>query len=82
MAKSAKARTERYRIAVIPGDGIGNEVIPEGMKVLEAVARRSFVHRRRFGPTRENPVGLIDPDELGAAIERSNSEGYELPLPP
>ncbi|MGE3064658.1 MAG: tartrate dehydrogenase [Hyphomicrobiaceae bacterium] len=40
MAKSAKARTERYRIAVIPGDGIGNEVIPEGMKVLEAVARR------------------------------------------
>ena len=44
---------------------------------LEAVARRSFVHRRRFGPTRENPVGLIDPDELGAAIERSISEGYE-----
>ena len=27
-----------YRIAVIPGDGIGQEVIPEGLKVLEAVA--------------------------------------------
>lgn len=26
-------------IAVIPGDGIGNEVIPEGIKVLEAAAR-------------------------------------------
>ena len=30
----------RYRIAVIPGDGIGTEVIPEGLKVLEAAAGR------------------------------------------
>ena len=29
-----------YRIAVIPGDGIGQEVIPEGLKVLEAVGRK------------------------------------------
>lgn len=29
-----------YRIAVIPGDGIGKEVIPEGLRVLEAVADR------------------------------------------
>ena len=28
------------RIAVIPGDGIGQEVMPEGVRVLEAVARR------------------------------------------
>ncbi len=28
------------RIAVIPGDGIGKEVVPEGMRVLEAAARR------------------------------------------
>ncbi|NLC21364.1 MAG: tartrate dehydrogenase, partial [Halomonadaceae bacterium] len=28
------------RIAVIPGDGIGNEVMPEGLRVLEAAARR------------------------------------------
>jgi tartrate dehydrogenase/decarboxylase/D-malate dehydrogenase len=28
-----------YRIAVIPGDGIGKEVVPEGIRVLEAVAR-------------------------------------------
>ncbi|MDD9877343.1 MAG: tartrate dehydrogenase [Magnetovibrio sp.] len=27
-----------YNIAVIPGDGIGNEVVPEAVKVLEAVA--------------------------------------------
>ncbi|HET6947167.1 MAG TPA: tartrate dehydrogenase [bacterium] len=30
----------RYRLAVIPGDGIGREVIPEGIKVLQAAGRR------------------------------------------
>ena len=29
-----------YRIAVIPGDGIGKEVVPEGIRVLERVGRR------------------------------------------
>jgi tartrate dehydrogenase/decarboxylase/D-malate dehydrogenase len=29
-----------YKIAVIPGDGIGHEVVPEGMRVLETAARR------------------------------------------
>jgi tartrate dehydrogenase/decarboxylase/D-malate dehydrogenase len=29
-----------YRIAAIPGDGIGKEVIPAGLKVLEALAAR------------------------------------------
>jgi len=29
-----------YRIAAIPGDGIGKEVIPEGQKVLEAIAAK------------------------------------------
>ncbi len=29
-----------YRIATIPGDGIGTEVVPEGIRVLEAAGRR------------------------------------------
>ena len=29
-----------HRIAVIPGDGIGKEVVPEGIRVLDAVASR------------------------------------------
>jgi tartrate dehydrogenase/decarboxylase / D-malate dehydrogenase len=29
-----------YRIAVIPGDGIGREVMPEGVRVLEAASAR------------------------------------------
>jgi tartrate dehydrogenase/decarboxylase/D-malate dehydrogenase len=31
---------EKYRIAVIPGDGIGKEVIPEGIRVLDAAAAK------------------------------------------
>ncbi len=33
-------RTEFYRIAAIPGDGIGKEVVPEGLRVLEAAAKK------------------------------------------
>jgi len=36
--------TNRLKIAVIPGDGIGNEVVPEGIRVLEAVGRRFDIH--------------------------------------
>jgi tartrate dehydrogenase/decarboxylase / D-malate dehydrogenase len=32
-----------YRIALIPGDGIGKEVVPEGMRVLEAAGRKSDI---------------------------------------
>jgi len=38
-----------YKIAVIPGDGIGKEVVPEGLRVLEAAGKKfginySFQH--------------------------------------
>nr|WP_316643396.1 tartrate dehydrogenase [uncultured Roseateles sp.] len=32
--------SKRYQIAVIPGDGIGKEVMPEGLRVLQAAAQR------------------------------------------
>ena len=32
-----------HRIAVIAGDGIGNEVVPAGLAVLEAATRGSDV---------------------------------------
>jgi tartrate dehydrogenase/decarboxylase/D-malate dehydrogenase len=32
--------SKTFRIAAIPGDGIGKEVMPEGLRVLEAAARR------------------------------------------
>jgi len=32
--------TRKYKVAVIPGDGIGREVVPEGMRVAEAAGRK------------------------------------------
>ncbi len=32
--------TQTYRVALIPGDGIGKEVAPEGVRAVEAAARR------------------------------------------
>ncbi|CAN5318489.1 tartrate dehydrogenase [soil metagenome] len=32
--------TQTFRIAVLPGDGIGKEVMPEGLRVLDAAAER------------------------------------------
>lgn len=41
MTAPSKSGTNRvYRIAVIPGDGIGKEVMPEGVRVLEAAAKK------------------------------------------
>ncbi|MEH3119917.1 MAG: isocitrate/isopropylmalate family dehydrogenase [Methylorubrum populi] len=31
-----------YRIAVIPGDGIGKEVVPEGVRVLERAIEQAL----------------------------------------
>src|SRR5205085_1595941 len=39
-ASPAYPMQKRYRIAVIPGDGIGKEVVPEGLRALEASGRR------------------------------------------
>jgi tartrate dehydrogenase/decarboxylase / D-malate dehydrogenase len=35
-----------HRIAVLPGDGIGKEVIPEGLRVLDAAARKFGIDLR------------------------------------
>lgn len=41
------SKSKEYRIAVIPGDGIGQEVVPEGLRVLETVAE-AFALDLRF----------------------------------
>jgi len=35
-----KSNSRKYKIATIPGDGIGKEVVPEGIRVLDAAATR------------------------------------------
>ena len=32
--------SKTFRIAAIAGDGIGNEVLPEGLRVVEAAAKK------------------------------------------
>ena len=32
--------TKKHEIAVIPGDGIGVEVMPEGLRALDAACRK------------------------------------------
>jgi len=39
-AGTAAMTNSPYRIAVIPGDGIGKEVMPEGVRVLQAAAEK------------------------------------------
>jgi tartrate dehydrogenase/decarboxylase / D-malate dehydrogenase len=34
---------KKYRIAVIEGDGIGKEVVPEGIRVIDAAARKAGI---------------------------------------
>src|SRR6185295_16997407 len=40
MANTRTGTNRKYRIAVLAGDGIGKEVVPEGVRVLEAAASK------------------------------------------
>lgn len=63
------------RIAVVPGDGIGQEVIPEGVRILEHLARRDGLdldfERFDLGADRYLRDGATLPDEV---LDRWRSE--------
>ena len=44
---------------------------------LEVVSRERFVHARRYGPTKADPVGVIDRAKLDELVQASIAEGYE-----
>jgi tartrate dehydrogenase/decarboxylase/D-malate dehydrogenase len=57
-----------YRIATIPGDGIGKEVVPAGREVLEALAAASSDYRFEFedfdwGGDYHREHGIMMPDD-------------------
>ena len=70
--------TSTYNIAVIPGDGIGKEVMPEGLRVLEAVAKR-FDIAIKFTPIEwascdyHAAHGQMMPDNWKAQLERMDA---------
>src|SRR5271167_2506864 len=68
----------RYRIAVIPGDGIGNEVIPAGLEVLKAVAEREggvefAFDRFDWGSDLYRSTGLMMPADGREQIENHDA---------
>jgi 3-isopropylmalate dehydrogenase len=66
-----------FRIAVIPGDGIGPEVITEGMRVLEAVTAGSGTRldftTYDLGAERYLRTGEILPDPVFAELENADA---------
>ncbi len=57
---------KKYKIAVIPGDGTGPEVIREGLKVLDAVSKKANFKYEKimydFGAERYKKTGEVLPD--------------------
>ena len=53
----------KFKIAVLPGDGVGPDVVTEAQRVLDAVARRSALRL---------PSPLIKPDVRVARIRLSD----------
>ena len=53
-----------HKIGVIPGDGIGREVIPEALKVIEAVGVELDLTHYELGGERYLRDGVVLPDEV------------------
>ncbi len=75
-----EARSKLHKIAVIPGDGTGPEVVAEGLKCLEAVAKKiGFTYETNqydFGGDRFLATGEVLPDS--AADELSGFDAIYL----
>ncbi|MEM9627071.1 MAG: tartrate dehydrogenase [Pseudomonadota bacterium] len=67
----------KLRIAVIPGDGIGHEVVPEGLRVLEAVGRKFDIDydftTYDWGCERFSKTGAMMPDDGLDQIRESDA---------
>ena len=66
-----------YKIAVIPGDGIGAEVMPEGIRVLEAAGRAHGVEfswdELDWSCERYHKTGAMMPDDGLASIREHDA---------
>ncbi len=66
-----------YKIAVIPGDGVGPEIIKEGLKVLKAVAKKENIKfefiNYDFGGNRYLKTGEVLPDSALEEMKKMNA---------
>ena len=69
--------TNAYNIAVIPGDGIGKEVVPEALRVLEAVAGKYDLgfkfDEKDWNCERFHKQGQMMPDDALESIKDHDS---------
>jgi len=71
---SAQVSAQGLRLAVIPGDGIGQEVTAEALKVLEAAAPVKFEPTRYdLGAERYLATGEVLPDSVLAEIREHDA---------
>lgn len=62
---------QKYKISILPGDGIGPEIMQEGYKILDVL-------RKKFGlniKTKEYDIGGIAIDRHGMALPKNTLEG-------
>lgn len=67
--------TTTYRLAVIPGDGIGTEVMAEALRVLDASGVKTETTEYDLGARRYNATGETLPDSVIAELR-----GYDAIL--
>jgi tartrate dehydrogenase/decarboxylase/D-malate dehydrogenase len=70
-----------HRIAVLPGDGIGKEVMPEGLRALDAAARRfgielQFTHIDWASCDHYAKTGQMMPDDWKAQLQGMDALYY------
>lgn len=68
----------QYRIAVIPGDGIGKEVMPEALRTLDAVSKRfgialEYQHIEWASCDYYAAHGQMMPDDWKAQLETADA---------
>ncbi|XBC38684.1 MAG: 3-isopropylmalate dehydrogenase [Buchnera aphidicola (Melaphis rhois)] len=61
----------KYKIAVLPGDGIGPEIIKEGYKILKVLQKDFFIDIQ----TKEYDIGGIAIDKHGIALPQETLDG-------
>ena len=59
-----------YRVALIPGDGIGVDVVNEGCKVLDAVGLKFDTQNYDLGANRYLKSGETLPDSVLAELKK------------
>jgi 3-isopropylmalate dehydrogenase len=69
-SNAVRRQNAMYKIAVLPGDGIGSEVISQGVKILRTIGEKCNV----VFQMEENVIGGTAFDELGTSLPESTVE--------